>query len=368
MRDAAQVGLPPWLDHLLGQEPAHRVHMSQALLALGLCAGFAVLGLWAARMAGTPWAVALGWAAVLVLGQGALVWAIHTRWSERWADPALTLAQIVFTMLMSALVYPMVGDLSPGVLPVFVLILSFSMFMLKQRQSRMLSLITLGLVLLGMGLNHLVHGVPLRAQAAFFFTMAICVAGISVLAARMNALRQRMRQQREQLTQALERIEQLAIRDGLTGLFNRRHGMELLAEALSRHRRQPQPLHVLLIDLDHFKRINDTHGHGVGDKVLQAFGHTAQDALRATDLAVRWGGEEFLLLLAGDDARVPIERLRLAVAATAVEAAPGTALPFSFSAGWTEVRDMDTVETLLERADTALYRAKNAGRDRIEYV
>lgn len=368
MKDAAQVGLPRWLDHLLGQEPAHRVHMSQALLALGLCVGFALLGAWAARQAATPWPVVLTWASVLVLGQSALVAAIHTRWSTRWADPSLTLAQIVFTMLMSALIYPLVGELSTGVLPVFVLILSFSMFMLKERQTRWLSLISLGLVLLGMVLNHLAHGVPPSVQAIYFCVMVICVAGMSVLSARMNALRQRMRRQREDLVQALQRIEELAIRDGLTGLFNRRHGMELLGEALSRHARQPHPLHVLLLDLDHFKRINDVHGHGVGDKVLRAFGHTTLDALRATDLAVRWGGEEFLLVLAGDDAQVPVERLRLAVAASAVEAASGQALTFSFSAGWTEVRENDTVESLMERADAALYRAKQAGRDRVEHA
>lgn len=135
-----------------------------------------------------------------------------------------------------------------------------------------------------------------------------------------------------------------------------------------------------ILDLDHFKRINDTHGHGVGDEALCGFAERIRSQLRRMDLIGhgstdstdstfgRYGGEEFLLLLpyaAGSGARSCLERLRAAMAAQGVATSVGS-LPITFSAGVAHYRAGETIATLLNRADETLYLAKSAGRDRIE--
>ncbi len=162
------------------------------------------------------------------------------------------------------------------------------------------------------------------------------------------------------------KLAEMATRDPLTGLLNR-HG---LADALRLHfgPRQPRPVTVLQIDVDHFKRINDTHGHDAGDAVLRVVGETLARSVRAGDFAARTGGEEFLIGCVGAQAGVAAvlaERLRDAVAALRVEA--GTAmLHCTISVGVSAPANrLDDWACALREADDALYAAKDAGRDRV---
>lgn len=160
-----------------------------------------------------------------------------------------------------------------------------------------------------------------------------------------------------------------AMTDALTGLHNRR-GFELqLGRLLGRHADSGVPLAIAMLDLDHFKRINDVHGHPVGDRVLVLLARLLRDHVREGDVVVRWGGEEFLIVAAGLD--VPLGAALLARLRQALRLATPTPLsrPLTFSAGLV-VGDVPseaaTVFERIERADTALYAAKRAGRDRIE--
>jgi diguanylate cyclase (GGDEF)-like protein len=160
-----------------------------------------------------------------------------------------------------------------------------------------------------------------------------------------------------------------AMTDALTGLHNRR-GFELqLGRLLGRHADSGVPLAIAMLDLDHFKRINDVHGHPVGDRVLVLLARLLRDHVREGDVVVRWGGEEFLIVAAGLDA--PLGAALLARLRQALRLATPTPLsrPLTFSAGLV-VGDVPseaaTVFERIERADTALYAAKRAGRDRIE--
>ncbi len=123
---------------------------------------------------------------------------------------------------------------------------------------------------------------------------------------------------------------------------------------------------LVLIDIDHFKRVNDQHGHAAGDAVLRHFAATLQATLRSTDFAGRWGGEEFLVVTpqaGADTAATLVERLRDALAATSFDAAvPG--LRITFSAGVAECAPGEDLHLAIERADRALYQAKRSGRDR----
>lgn len=167
-------------------------------------------------------------------------------------------------------------------------------------------------------------------------------------------------------------IRNQALHDPLTGLSNRRELFNRFGHELSRARRSGQPLSVCLLDLDHFKRINDTHGHGVGDEVLVKVAGVLRQCLRETDVIGRIGGEEFVLLLPETDgcgaARV-IERCRAGIERSPVMLADGNSLPVSASFG-VVVRegeaDGDEAQ-LIARADEMLYRAKAAGRNRVEF-
>ncbi|MEZ4398811.1 MAG: GGDEF domain-containing protein [Kofleriaceae bacterium] len=157
-------------------------------------------------------------------------------------------------------------------------------------------------------------------------------------------------------------LRDLAIRDGLTGLFNRRHALEQLITAVS----QGERLAVALLDVDHFKHVNDGHGHLVGDAVLRDLARVLSDRLRTGDVVGRYGGEEFMVLLpraTAHQAAVVLDGIRARLSDR-----PGTdALPrYTFSCGVAEFPDDGaTVNELLARADQRLYQAKRAGRDRV---
>lgn len=171
------------------------------------------------------------------------------------------------------------------------------------------------------------------------------------------------------------RLLRSGITDVLTGWHNRRYLQTRLREELARARRDGSPLTLLLIDIDHFKRVNDTHGHMAGDQVLTEVAQRIESRIRASDVAARYGGEEFVLLLPDTDAgpaRTLAERLRAAVAERPVSLADGTGLDLTISAGLATVaptREDDDLKTLadslLARADVALYEAKSGGRDRV---
>ncbi|MES2584988.1 MAG: diguanylate cyclase [Pseudomonadota bacterium] len=167
---------------------------------------------------------------------------------------------------------------------------------------------------------------------------------------------------------AERQLKQLAEVDALTGLANRRHFSVESRHALEYEQRYGMGLSLLLFDLDYFKRVNDQHGHNIGDDVLRAMAQRMQECFRKSDIPGRWGGEEFIALLPHTTMETAIqvaERLRLRVADTHVPTPQGT-IQVTLSGGCAQWRAGDTLESLVERADTALYRAKKNGRNRIE--
>lgn len=165
-----------------------------------------------------------------------------------------------------------------------------------------------------------------------------------------------------------ERVKELASLDGLTGVFNRRHFFELSRAELNRARRHRAPISLILFDLDHFKQINDTHGHVCGDQVLRAVADACADRLRSFDLLGRYGGEEFAVLLPDigpEGALAVAERLRRGIAAAAGRF-EGMEVTASFGVASVLSAESATFDDLVILADEALYRAKGRGRDRVE--
>jgi len=213
-------------------------------------------------------------------------------------------------------------------------------------------------------------GVPV--SSAFELTLvwlyfSLILGRCLLLSVNANEMRARLASSRRKLTASLEQVQQLASEDELTGTLNRRSLMAALERERSRAERSGAPFSIAMIDLDHFKRINDTHGHAVGDDVLRALAATVHDTMRATDVFGRYGGEEFLMILIGDAPALALkvmERIRAAVAAKNWSSiAPD--LSVTLSAGIASHRKGETIEQLMHRADLALYQAKDAGRNTI---
>lgn len=286
----------------------------------------------------------------------------------RFPDPALTLPQIIVAITCVVGSYAILRESRGASLMLLVMVLVFGMFNLTASQARAAALFAL--VLQGCAMWGLVHWQPqyysTRQELTHFLFACTTLPTISLLSGQLSGLRDGLRQRKDELSAALERIQTLATRDELTGLYNRRYMLEALAQQAKAADGSGRVFCVALIDIDLFKSVNDTHGHGVGDEVLRHFARQVQASIGSADLIARWGGEEFLLMLAEcrqAHAQGCLQRIHQAVKdACLSDAVPG--LKVSFSAGLTERLCGEAVEQAIERADQALYRAKRAGRDR----
>ena len=164
----------------------------------------------------------------------------------------------------------------------------------------------------------------------------------------------------------LGKLQNLAITDGLTKLYNSRHFYNQLDVEVGRSRRYNHPLALLLLDIDHFKEFNDTYGHLEGDRILVAIGLDIQDCLRAMDSAYRYGGEEFTVILPetnGEEARTVAERIRRKIASEPPKAGKDRNLSVTISIGVTEYVRGEEMAAFVQRADQAMYSSKKKGRN-----
>jgi diguanylate cyclase (GGDEF)-like protein len=351
-------------------DPVQPMRVAQSLLAIAVYAVFAALheveaamGLVAQGPARLLSAVTLGAALAFYL-------LVRTGASVRLfgAGNGVVMMQCLFGVAAAAWAYAINGALRGGCLLIFVLVLVFGMFALRPLQSRVVGAAGLGMLAAAAfsmsNADPLLRPWPVECMHILFATVSVAI--LQVLSERLAGLRATVLDQKLQLEDSLERLKELATRDELTGLVNRRQMMLRIEAEFARLERSHEELAVALIDLDHFKRINDSHGHHVGDMVLQSFARLAGNELRGSDLLARWGGEEFLLLLPMTPHAVAcsaVERLRDTLTHRPAGASP-VVRAVTFSAGVAMHEPGDTVHSLIERADRAMYQAKRLGRDR----
>jgi diguanylate cyclase (GGDEF)-like protein len=358
-------------DALLGTAAAMRVRTSLTLIALVVYVIFAFVQHGEVMLGLIDLAESNRLTAFNLIGAFTFYGLVRSGLSERLSgEPSLTLPQMVFAMVSITWSYAITGPARGAVISIMIFVLMFGMFRLPPRSAR-------GLAMLGFAM---LAGVmfwrsqtapqryPVKHEVVHLLFTAIVLAASSTLAITIERMRARLAAQKKELADALALNRELATRDALTGLLNRRAMAELLAREHMRIERGQGPLTLALLDIDHFKRINDELGHGAGDEVLRRFSSVVQAQLRAADALARWGGEEFLLVMPGtraEEAGIALERLRVAVAAGGFDAiAPQ--LKVGFSAGVAQVHEGETQDAAIDRADRALYRAKQAGRNRVE--
>jgi diguanylate cyclase len=359
-------GIPPgWRAMVLGSSSRQQADVT--IMLGGLVGYVANLGLlWYCAVNGLlepalAWPITLSVLAVMLF----FYLALRLGWSGRLADPGLALPQMMAATLCNAVGYAVTREAHFGLLMPQALTVAFCMFSLRRRDVAVLQVFSI--VVFGATSTAMCVVDPQRyvavIEAGAQGLLAAVLLLMTVAGRRVSELRSRERHQRDQLAATLVRIEELATRDALTSLYNRRCIEALLAHRVERSRRYGEALTLIIVDLDHFKRVNDACGHAVGDEVLRLFAATARKVFDGGHALGRWGGEEFLILSALDESAVCalLDRLRVTLQATLVSP-EHPELRAAFSAGVACVRGEEPVAQALRRADEALYEAKAAGR------
>lgn len=318
-----------------------------------------------------PWSAAVK-GTTMILAMIALFYALfRSGLNRRFGDPSLTAEMMVSAIIVLAFVM----YYAPAARNVLSLFYPVAMLfgVLRLSTPRLISIAVVALLAHGSmlyisGLQHPgLHAVESLVQ---FAVLAMVLPWFAVMGGYVNSLRHRLSDSNRQLKDAYGRIEQVAIRDELTGAFSRRFLMETLALESSRATRLGAAFSVCLCDLDHFKAVNDTYGHAAGDAVLKHFALVAGSALRAVDVFGRYGGEEFLCVLrdtAQPGACVVGERVRAAVEGAVIPQVPAECC-VTVTIGVATAGKGEDVQALLARADAGLYRGKDAGRNRVMAV
>ncbi len=354
---------------LLGSDPRMRIRTRQAALASALMLACMVDLYLMAYNGITNIDHVLLWMFFCTGGLVFVFGLIRSGISLRWSDPSLTLAQMIYAIACNAAAFVLAGHGRGGSLALLAVILMFGMFGMSMRQVRVVALYAMAMfgAAVLVALEQADTDEPPALFAAYFYMVLIVLFSSTVLTRRLGQMRAHMQRQKNQLAEALEKIQRIATRDELTGTANRRCMQELMQQEIQRVQRSGAGLMVALLDIDYFKRVNDTHGHQAGDRCLQAFAQTVQSSIRSTDRLARWGGEEFLILLTDTDfalALACLERVRASVAQMVVPL-DGVEIRVTVSIGVTQFQPGDTIEQTIDRADLALYAAKAQGRDRV---
>jgi diguanylate cyclase (GGDEF)-like protein len=338
-----------------------RIGIAATLMTMGMTVAISLAGFLAMQHA----LVFVGGAGLLGVVFYAL---IRSGANLRFRDPSLTVPMLLSSgALITYLV--LTGPLvRPAFISFYLIAFMFGVLTLDTRRLVMVAVAYAGYYAAMIAISVQFFGEPAQRELFRLLFFSLLLAWFTILGSYISGLRANLRKASEDLGTALVRAEELATTDPLTGCSNRRQILARLDLEAARAGRG-EPFCVCLADLDHFKSINDVHGHAAGDEVLVAFVAAARQALRPTDSLGRWGGEEFLFVLAQTrrtEAARAAERLRALIEATPTI----PALPFgtrvTVSIGVVEYLAGESALQAVGRADQALYAAKQAGRNRVE--
>lgn len=357
--------MKPWL---LGRDTLRQRQVESTLFSASTYGLYGLILLAQVQLGLVSAAIATALGAGMLLCNLVFYAAVRSGMAARGPDPGLATTQMVVGIVFMHLGYATLGPAAPGAVIIMTSHVVYAMFWMSPRAVWGLVAVSLATLAANMVLCH--HLWPERyvgaVQWSTFFYAALVVPTIALLAGRVAGMTQRLQTQRLQLRQALEELRELASRDELTRVHNRHHMVQRVAELRRHASAETMPLSLALIDIDWFKRVNDEHGHAMGDEVLRRFAALVKAELRSHDLVARWGGEEFLLALPDTPRELALEvleRLQRTLADPTLQAMPA-GLNISFSAGLVQMGTGESLEAAVERADQAMYAAKRAGRAR----
>ena len=353
---------------ILARRKANRRTMLTAMGASYLVDA-ALLALYA-HAGATTFATPIVYAAVGVTSMLVFLVLSETGFNDRFADHYLTLAQgFCASTIMLGGVY-LAPEVGLAFCFIFFLVFGFATLRTTAWQAATIwTYATIGLAATILLADRPI-GLPTESWAERVATLLLLIISLGrciSMGLFAIAMREALYKRSKELKSAYERIEELAQLDELTGALNRRFVMKELDDELLRCMRSNRPCAVALIDLDWFKKINDSFGHPAGDEALRTFAITIFANIRGIDKFGRYGGEEFLLVMPDtpqDVANRTLNRLREMIAGLDW-AAISSSMTVTLSAGVTSVRANDTTDTVLSRADRALYHAKERGRNRV---
>lgn len=300
---------------------------------------------------------------------------LNKRWFPR--DPSMTMLQVVVGLTWVLWVMFVAPDIRGVLSPIFITAFFFGIFRMQTWQYLVLAFYTLS-VYGGMMAWDAWTGdwtaVDIQLAVLNWGVVSVVLVWFAWVGGIVAHLRRRLAGYARDLEEARDRLSELAIRDELTGLYNRRHIVEALEREYQRAVRAGSSFSIVMVDLDHFKRVNDTHGHLAGDDLLTEFSERVRNTIRTIDWAGRnehevgrFGGEEFILILpeTGCEGAVRCaERIRETVSETPFDTRAGK-ITVTLSAGVACFRKDESYEDTLNRADQRLYAAKAAGRNRV---
>ncbi|HYD97677.1 MAG TPA: GGDEF domain-containing protein [Noviherbaspirillum sp.] len=357
------------IDHVAGDDPK----MRRLITYWGATVLLYVLSLsilWVEVLAGAARrAPVVGLTVLAVAGHSFFYVLIRLSKRLDLAPAQLSVYQGRFAVVCTVAGYSVMGPLRGASLVILLVILVFCAFTLEARKTHALSVFAL--TLLGLAMLSMKFTAPElfnpKTELIHFTLSGSMLLVVATLTGRLSELRAGFKAQNKALVEALAHIQMLATRDELTALPNRRYMIDLLDREWARRIPGDMPPCLALLDIDWFKKINDSYGHAAGDAVLRAFSQACLQNLRANDVIARWGGEEFLLYLPHtqlDAAITTIERLRDQLRSLRLDSA-GVAVQVTFSAGLIELGAGEPIDAGIQRADAMLYQAKADGRDRI---
>lgn len=360
-----------YFPHLIPSETHQMLRMRRTLMATGSGLVLTAIVI-VARMMGL---VDMSTTAFILLYS--LIWLINLSFplmisydiNLLFKDPSLTIPQLIWHTLTNTISIYLVPDLHSVFLMHYLLVVLFGAFRMKRRGFLIMGAVILSCYTAVMVLLHLSgkheHGLlsELLGGVVFLFMLI----GVSIIGTEISSLRWALKKRNSELNAVMKQVKEQAITDDLTGLYNRRHLMDILRRQQALAVRGDYEFSLCFVDLDHFKQINDQYGHKTGDEVLQTFADLARNSVREVDFVARLGGEEFVLVLV----RTPLngavyvaERLRQAMEAARLEILEPSHR-VSASIGVAQYKPKEAIEETMHRADIAVYSAKNRGRNQV---
>lgn len=335
----------------------HRFLMS--VVTYAVCGALAQLCAWLGFL---PSWVPAWWVIGAAVVNAAFFAMLRTGWNLRLRDPSMTEMQLIVSMFAAMALISQADEARGAMLMFLPVPLLFGILRLNFRQMGRVAIVGF-LAYVGV-ISMIAIEQPQRINWTLEAFYMVALAGVMIFVCLMCGYISKIR---TDLALAVKKIDALAHRDPLTGMFNRRHLMERLEVDIARCNRQRcRGISLCMVDLDHFKRINDTFGHPVGDEVLIQVGNCLAKSVRDMDCVSRYGGEEFVVLIDADTDEFALsmsERIREQVQQLQMPVLQGMSL--SVSIGVANLKEGESALSLIARADKALYLAKTDGRNRV---